>query len=436
MVALMRAQKRLGHDVSAIVPSRDGTIATELAIDGIACHVAPVAFLSLRGTMAKSRAIVAVVSLLRRLRPDVLHSHVLDTVVLGRVASWIADVPRHFGGNVSPISLESELLRPLEMGTVFADTTTIASCEHTRRLFQRHGVPPEKLDLIYYAVDQSRHDPALADGRRVRQELGIGANVPVIGKMAYFYPSANAALFPQWAGRDLKGHDVLVRAVPRVLKSFPEAKFVLVGRGFSARGDDTERDVRELTRQLGVNDSVIFTGERKDVPDTLAMFDVSVQCSLTDNLAGTVESLLMERPMVVSEIPGFADTVRHEQTGLAVPPDNPEALADAIVRLLRDPQLARRLGVSGRRLMLERFCLARAVADVERLLERTEVPPDRHFRTDRTIRRALAAPFRLVPIAVKVKRRQYAATISPRITSALRWIAPGRGRSAAPTPNP
>ena len=96
--------------------------------------------------------------------------------------------------------------------------------------------------------------------------------------------------------------------------------------------------MRELPRQLGVADAVIFTGEREDVPDTLAMFDVSVQCSLTDNLAGTVESLLMERPMVVSEIPGFADTVRHEETGLAVPADNPEALAASIVRLLRDPR--------------------------------------------------------------------------------------------------
>ena len=405
MVAILREQKRLGHDVAAILPSLDGDIAAELARDGIACHVAPVDVLSMRGNWRRGRAIFGLMRLLRRLRPDVVHSHILSAVVATRIAAWIADVPQRLSGNVAPLTLESDLLRPLEIGTAFCDTSTIASCNYTRELFLRHGLPKEKLELIYYAVDQRRHDPALADPTRVRRELGIPLDAPVVGNMAYFYSPAKSRILPRWQGRGLKGHDVLLRAVPHVLRSFPDAKFVLVGSGWGPQGVDLdyEHQLHELARSLGVAHAVLFPGERRDVPDTLAMFDVSVQCSLTDNLAGTVESLLMARAMVVSDIEGFADTVQHEETGLVVPVDDPVALADGIVRLLADRALGQRLGENGRRRMLERFTLARTVDDLERLLARRTARAEQHYRIARTITRAIAAPFRILPIVARVQ---------------------------------
>ena len=178
MVALMREQKRLGHDVSAIVTGLTPDVIPVLDDPTIQFHRCQAALLSLRGIGARMRALLALARLLRRLRPDVVHSHVLEAVVASRLASWIADVPRHFGGNVAPISVESPLLRPLELGTAFCDAVTIASCTHTRDLFLQHGIPAQKVALIHYAVDQSRHDPASADGDRVRRELGIRSTRP------------------------------------------------------------------------------------------------------------------------------------------------------------------------------------------------------------------------------------------------------------------
>jgi glycosyltransferase involved in cell wall biosynthesis len=406
MVALARAQKRLGHDVAAILPGIDGNIAAELVPDGIACHAAPVDMLAAHGVHNRMRVAFALARLLRRLRPDVVHSHILNSVVTARVASWIADAPNCFGGNVGPLSIESDLLRPLEIGTAFCDTKTIASCRYTRELFIQHGVPEDQVELIYYAVDQSGHDPALADGMRVRRELGVADNATLIGKIAYFYPPSNVrALLPAHLyGRGMKGHDVLLRAAPRVLESIPDAKFVLVGRGWGPGGPRYEHDLKALAASLGLRDAVLFPGERLDVPDTLAAFDISVHCSLTDNLAGTVESLLMAKPMVVSDIRGFADTVLHEETGLVVPRDDPNALADAIVRLHRDPALARRLGENGRRWMLERFTLERAVADHEALLARSTARAEQHYRLMTTLVRVIAIPFRLYPVLRDFKR--------------------------------
>jgi glycosyltransferase involved in cell wall biosynthesis len=310
----------------------------------------------------------------------------------------------HFGANCHPYSMESDVLRPIEVGTAFCDTATIASCTYTRDLMRRHGVPEEQLELIYYAVDQSRHDPALADGSRVREELGIAADTPVIGKIAYFYPPTNLAGFvsARLKGRGIKGHEVLIRAVPAVLKSFPEARFILVGRGWGPGGPKYEQELKDLVNSLGVGRSVLFPGERSDIPEMLAAFDVSVHCSLSDNLAGTVESLLMARPLVVSDIGGFVDTVQHERTGLVVPADDPPALAETIVRLLRDRALARRLGEDGRR-HVERFTLARVVADTEELMIRRR-PAGRRYRPSVSVGRTMALPFRLLPVALEVYR--------------------------------
>jgi len=407
MIAIAREQKKLGHDVAVVIPSLDGNIAPELRRAGIEVHAAPVdGVLYASSHIARVRSLIRVVRLLRRIRPDVVHSHIFASVTAARIASWIADVPIHLAGNVHPLSLESTVMRALEVGLAFCDTKTIASSTYTRQLYIEYGVPADQIELIFYAVDQSGHDPALVDATAARRNLGIDAATPVVGKIAYFYPPSkkNGTLPKFLHGRGVKGHDVFLRAIPDVLQSVPDAKFVIVGRGWGADGPAYEQTLRDLATSLGIDHAVIFAGETNDVPAMLAAFDVSVHCSLSDNLAGTVESLLMERPMVVSDIPGFADTIIHEETGLAVPVDDPPALAAAIVRLLRDRDFARRLGQNGRARMLRRFTLARTVADVEALLARLPARARDHYRLHRTIARIFAAPFRLLPVAWRAWR--------------------------------
>jgi glycosyltransferase involved in cell wall biosynthesis len=436
MIALAREQKRLDHDVAVIIPSLDGNIAPALAAAGIPCHTAALDVMSARGILGKARVIFDLVRLLRKLRPDVVHGHLLPSVVTARIASWIADVPIRFGANAGPLTLESEVLRAVEIGTAFCDTRTIASCTYTHELFVKYGIPETQLELIYYAVDHSGFDPALADGARVRRELGIDDGAPLVGLVAYFYPPSHsyAVYPPHLVGRGLKGHEVLLHAVPRVLEAFPNAKFALVGSGWGPPGPAYEQSLRDLAKGLGIADAVLFTGERSDIPDTLSAFDVSVHPSLNDNVGGTVESLLMARPFVASDIRGYADTVLHEKTGLVVPAGDSTALADAIIRLLRDPDLARTLGENGRRRMLERFTLSRVVADTEALLAKCSGRAEEHYRIPTMLGRTFVAPWRLLPVALgvrRVMRRHHPRRRFSRVKSAVRKIV----KSSAPTGN-
>lgn len=437
MVAFLREQKRLGHDVAALISSGEGTLGPILEREGIPFYTLPLDVLAGGGSLGAARVLWRVARLLRRLRPDVVQSHIIATVLTARLASWLADVPIRLSMSAGPTSLESNVLGPLEIGTVFADTKTIVSCQYTRDLYIAAGIPPEQIELIYYAVDQRGHAPHLADGARVRRELGIAPQQPTVGIVAYFYPPALSPVMPpQLQGRGIKGHDVLLRAVPGILARVPETKFILVGKGWGPRGPAYEVELHALVDRLGIRDSVIFTGEREDVPDLLASFDVSVHCSLSENLGGTVESLLMARPMVVSRVGGMVDTVRHEETGLLVPPDDPPALADAVVRLLEDRELATRLGENGRSLMLERFTLERTIADLEDLYARmaTEVgagdrPPRRRgYRLLATATRALHLPFRMRGPVREAKRNLFGVAPRASLMRRTSWKIKGVAR--------
>lgn len=405
MIALMREQRRRGHDVSAVIAGGDGSIAPTLEADGLPYQTLDLGFAASSLAVSAGR-LAAIVRLLRRLRADVVHTHLFPSIVMGRLASWLADVPLRFSMIPGTYCLESPGLQDLETGTAWADTKVIATCEETRSLYVAGGIEREHVEMIPYGIEDDRFDPTRADGARVRREIGIEEGQLLVGLVAYFYPPAPDSPFapPQLVGRDVKGHDVLLRAIPDVLARVPAARFVFVGGGWGDAGSAYAAQLRREAGRLGVASVVRFAGDRRDVPDVLAALDVALQCSLSENLGGSIEALVMGRPFVATRVGGLTDSTHHEETGLLVPPDDPRALANAIVRLLEDRALAARLGAAGRRLMLERFTVGYTGDRLDDLYERNrhalERPRYRWSTTLARIPRVLACAARL---AVKVK---------------------------------
>src|SRR5690606_31707682 len=132
--------------------------------------------------------VVALARTFRRLRPDVVQYHVFSSIILGRLSAWLADVPVRLSMIPGPFYLEAPGLAGVDVRTAPLDTKVIASCEYTRELYERAGVPRTHVELIYYGQDPVRFDPAKANPARVRRELGIDPGRPIVGDVAYFYP--------------------------------------------------------------------------------------------------------------------------------------------------------------------------------------------------------------------------------------------------------
>jgi glycosyltransferase involved in cell wall biosynthesis len=184
------------------------------------------------------------------------------------------------------------------------------------------GRPPGSIETVHNGVPDVRVEPL----PRLRAEPTIG----FVGRLA-------AAE---------KGLDVLLHALVRL----PGAAAVLVG-------DGPDRAALEgLAAELGVADRVVFTGWSNDVRRLLPGFDVLAQPSRREGFGiSVVEAMLAEVPVVATDAGGMAEVVVDGVTGVTVPADAPEALADAIAGLLDDPARRRAMGERGRRIALERF---------------------------------------------------------------------------------
>lgn len=135
-----------------------------------------------------------------------------------------------------------------------------------------------------------------------------------------------------------KDHDSLLRALVGLRQHVPDARLVIVGSG------PREAHLRAKARELGIEDAVLLTGIRDDVPDLLPAFDLFAMSSLHEGLSiALVEALAAGLPVVATRVGGIPEVIVDERDGLLVPPSNADALADAMTRLARDPALRQRL---------------------------------------------------------------------------------------------
>lgn len=369
---LRELRDKCGMEVTAIVSGRQGSLVDKLRSEGIPLYAWNFSFNGFIGIWALPIRVLRLARLFRRERFAVVQTHLFRSMIIGRLAAWLADVPVRLTMIAGPYHLETHTLRWLDGFTCWMDTTLIASCEYTRRLYRQMGVPFKRLALIYYGPDERVFDPKEVQPADLRAEFGWEAETPLIGMVAYFYPPSRISgqTPPNLYGRGIKGHEYLIRAAPAVLAEIPTAKFLLIGSAFTEGRQKYVEELRDLVARLGLQESVIFTGFRSDVNNILRELDVAVQPSLNENLGGTIETLLMECPIVVTKVGGMVDSVRHGETGILVEPANPDDLAEGILKLLRDPERARELARKGRKLMLERFTLSVTVRELSELYEK------------------------------------------------------------------
>ncbi|MCI4365236.1 MAG: glycosyltransferase family 4 protein [Thermoplasmata archaeon] len=202
----------------------------------------------------------------------------------------------------------------------------------------RRDIAPERIHVIHCGGDPSRFGPSFRDNGLLRTA-----------------PSRRVVLFP---GRPtlVKGSAVLARALPEVLRQFPEAEFVFTGGGADEflRLIPLSEEARRHIRFLGY---VPFDR----LPAIYASADLVIAPTYYENFPIRIlEALASGVPVVASAVGGIPEAVRSEHTGTLVPPGDPDRLAFAIVQLLRDDALRNRMGLEGRRLITERFSWARA----------------------------------------------------------------------------
>jgi glycosyltransferase involved in cell wall biosynthesis len=365
----LKILKEAGHQVLLVCPT-DGPLPQRVQREGISVHVLPFPA-RLRRVIEASRCIRQLTRLLRLYRADVVHNHLVPANIWGRIAAWIACVPVRVTQWPGPFHLEIPISRRIEIATAWMDNGIIAASSATRRIYERYWYTRHKVHLIYYGFPFERFDPTI-DGSVVRREFGIRPEDSVVTLVAYMYSPLPEEQLPgirTFDGLGLKGHEILIQAAAEVKKHSSSVRFLIVGDALMpGEAERYKRRLHQLVSDLGLGDTVIFTGKRADIPWVLSASDVVAVPSLSENVGGAVEPLLMEKPVVASDVGGLPDVVIDGETGFLVPPRDPQALAEGILRLLALPPMRRReMGQQGRKIVHDLFDLSRTVAQTENL---------------------------------------------------------------------
>lgn len=335
---------------------------------------------------------------LDRFGPQLINTHGVRANFWGRLAGSRLDIPvvatvhsvlAHDYGSV----LRRLLAELMERSTQNRTQRFIAISQSIARYLEQRGIAPKKIQVIYHGLEVEEYrrragvgagrgaGEKAGEGRRIDQAPdgdGVGAGAteevagtghraqtrlgypgklvpgPVIGTVARLHP--------------VKGLSYLVSAFAEVLRVFPQAHLIIVGGGGSGVEAQEEARLRRQVENLGLAGAVTFAGYRHDVPQWLARMDIFVLPSLMEGLGlALLEAMALEKPVVATRVGGIPEIVEDGHSGLLVPPADAGALAQAIQRILADPELARRLGQAGYQRVATRFSAQRMLAQTQQL---------------------------------------------------------------------
>jgi glycosyltransferase involved in cell wall biosynthesis len=340
LVDLVRSLREAGHNVQ-VAYSSAGPMAARLAQMDVPLTQLP------RLARVDPFLLLRLMRLMRREKPDLVHTHLFKSDLHGRLAARWTGVPVV----ISTAHNNDSWAKRAPLGWLYGRTARLAdriiavSDEVRAYQIKYTFVPPEKIVTIDNGVDLRRFEGQDAAARALRAEFGIAPDAPLIGIIGRLSLQ--------------KDHVTFLQAAAQIRAVLPSARFLAVGDG-PLRGE-----LIAQARSLKLDEAVIFCGLRSDIPAVLAALDVLVFSSRWEGLPVTLlEGMAAARPIVSTAVGGVPGVVGDGESALLVPPGISSALADATLRVLRDPALAHRLGSAARERVREKYSL-------ESMLEQT-----------------------------------------------------------------
>jgi len=330
-----------GH--RAMLVAHPGGELRERAKEGLELlPLAPRTEMDLSAAWRLSRAI-------KTLKPDIVHAHDPHGVAMAALALSMSTQPKRaplIAARRVDFRLKRNALSRWKYDQV---DCFICASDAIRRMLVSDGVPDARTVTVHEGIDLGR--VAAAPRAPLHEELWLPHGSPIVGNVA--------ALVAH------KGQRHLVEAAALVVRQVPDARFVIAGEG------ELRAALEHQIKHLGLEKHVVLAGFRPDILSLHKAFDVFVMSSVTEGLGTSLlDAMACGKPVVATAAGGIPEVVSAGQTGFLVPPRDHRAMAEAIVTLLRDEGLRRRMGDAGLSLARARFTAERMVQETLRVYER------------------------------------------------------------------
>ncbi|MFC1594383.1 lipopolysaccharide heptosyltransferase II [Candidatus Omnitrophota bacterium] len=315
------------HGHKMVVVSNGGELVKELEKMGVVHYRLPVHRKSL---FMLSKMVKELVKIIQRENVDIVHAR-------SRVPGWIAFFATRRTNTVFVTTCHgyySKHFLSAVMG--WGKLVIVPSQVVGKHMIDDFGVPYQRIRLIPRWVALEKFKFKSVD-KKARTKFTIG----IIGRIT-----------------PLKGHEYLLKALAKVLRSLPYIKLLIVGDAPAHKMQHMD-ELKTLVRRLGLTHYVEFLGKRRDIPEILARLNLLVLSTTTEEAFGRVilEAQASGVPVVATRVGGVVDIIEDGKTGLLVPPKSPDAMAEAIVKILKDTKRAQEFSENAYKRVREYFTL-------------------------------------------------------------------------------
>jgi glycosyltransferase involved in cell wall biosynthesis len=288
---------------------------------------------------------------LQSTRPVILHSFLYHANITGRIFSRFKRIPINITSRRST-NIGGTWREKVMRLTARMNDRVIAVSEAVRIAeIDSSGISPDKVVTIYNGIDPSTYNTTPEEVRaKIRNSFGIPEDVLLLGSIGRLDPA--------------KGYNHLINTMKSLILKTSSVNLLIVGEG------ELEEPLEEQVHHNELSKEIKFAGLRNDIPEILSACDIIISSSLWEGLPNVVlEAMAAGKPVIATSVGGTPELVVNGETGLLVPPGNPEALENAILYLSDNSELQVCMGQAGRERVLNHFTIDQMVNKTEQLYQ-------------------------------------------------------------------
>ncbi|MED0992691.1 glycosyltransferase family 4 protein [Bacillus nitratireducens] len=330
-----------GVDIVTVLPSINGGMAEKYKSAGMEIIQGDFSLPVTKPWKILSR-VKGIKKIVKEVKPDIIHCHFVTNIMMVRCALKNSKIPRVFQVP-GPLHLESKFFRKAEIMLAGNNDFWAGACKKTCEMYFDSGISQNKIFLAHYggyggkSVDEYQNNK-----NKLHEEYKIPMDKILVGMVSYFY-KPKAHLFQK---RGLKGHEDFIDAIALAQEKNPSIIGVIIGDAWGNSHSYVEK-VKKYAKAR-CQGEILFTGFRNDLKEIYKELDLVIHPSHSENLGGAAESLAAGVPTISTNVGGFPDIVINGETGYTLEPKCPPDLAEAIIKMIDDPELAKTMAENGR----------------------------------------------------------------------------------------
>ena len=279
--------------------------------------------------------------LIRKYRLELIHVHDQKTTLMGfllRILNPKVKVMNTAHGWIVNSKVDS-LKQKIQYAMLKTFPLHIAVSEATEKLMLSVGFDAKTIKVLYNSIDCNTWSPGNGDRLKIRKEFQIPDDAFVVGTIGRISQEKDLPTF--------------LKVAQRILKMYPQIRFLVVGDGKNSMIVD---ELKQQAESMGIEHAIIFTGHRTDLLDIYSALDLFLMTSLTEGLPNTVlESMAMGVPVVATSVGGVPELIEHGKNGFLQQPKNVDELTESVIKIVSDKNCCTLLKEKGKETIKKRF---------------------------------------------------------------------------------